>query len=249
MIKIYSFQFNNPEFLEYQFKTFKRFIKEEHQLICINNSFDNHREREAIRQKALELNIPHHVPRNVEHRMGGGRSHQTALNWVWKNFIVDSNDINMVIDHDIFLINEFRFDANYDLTVVMQGRGNHIKYFHPGFMVINNTLKDKETVCFKGEKIDGHDCDSGGNWHHYIMAHPDLKIKDINLVNICQEQGNIDVLPEAARSEYNESDCIQVCDNNIIHFRNGSNWAHTGSKEFNRKKEQLRIILEHYMSL
>ena len=33
MIKIYTFQFNNPEFLHYQFLTFKRFIKAEHELI------------------------------------------------------------------------------------------------------------------------------------------------------------------------------------------------------------------------
>lgn len=248
MIKIYSFQFNDPEFLYYQFLTFKKFIKEEHKLICVNNSFDKPHERKAIQDKAIELNIPHYIPQNVEH-MGAGRSHQTAINWVWKNFIVSSNDINIIVDHDIFLINDFHIDTNYDVTGVMQGRGNHIKYFHPGFMVINNTLKDKDTVCFKGEKIDGYDCDSGGNWHHYIMMHPELKIKGINLVNICQEQGNLHVLPDNARSGYNESDCIQVCDNNIIHFRNGSNWAWTEKKHFDRKKEQLRIILNHYMNL
>lgn len=248
MIKIYSFQFNNPEFLQYQFLTFNRFMKEEHQLICINNSFDKEREKKAIQDKANELNIPHYFPENVDHREGG-RSHQTALNWVWKNFIVGSNDINMIVDHDMFLIKDFQFDPNYDITAVMQGRGNHIKYFHPGYMIINNTLKDKETVDFRGEKIDGYDCDSGGNWHHYIMAHPELKIKGLNLVNICNEQGNMDVLPVNARDHYNEADCIQVSGDNIIHFRNGSNWAYTRESQFNRKKEQLRIILGHYMSL
>lgn len=248
MIKIYSFQFNNPEFLHYQFLTFKRFIKEEYELICINNSFDKPHEKEAIRKKAEELNIPHYFPENVNHSKGG-YSHQTALQWTWDKFIAKSNDINMIVDHDMFFIKDFSCDLNYDITGIMQGRGEHIKYFHPAFMVINNTLKDRETVSFKGEQIDGLNCDSGGNWHHYLLAHPDLKIKGLLLCNISTEQGNLDILPPSARSHYNERDALQICEDNMIHFRNGSNWAWTEQRSFDRKKEQLRIILNHYMNL
>lgn len=248
MIKIYSIQFNNPEFLYYQFLTFKKFIKEEHELICINNSFDKPEEKEAIRQKAHELNIPHYFPEGINHSKSG-YSHQTALQWTWKNFIINSNDINIIVDHDMFFIRDFSFDPSYDITSVMQGRGEHIRYFHPGFMVINNTLKDKETVDFKGELIDGFNCDTGGNWHHYLVAHPQLKIKGLSICNICSEHENMDIMPPEARSDYNESDPLQIIGGNIIHFRNGSNWAWTEKRLFDRKKEQLRMILNHYMNV
>lgn len=246
MINIYTFQFNDADFLEYQYKTFKKFLKEEHQLICINNSYDKPHEKQAIQDRANALGIPHYFPENIDHSKGG-YSHQTAIQWVWNKFIVNSNEINIILDHDIFLINDFIIDLNYDFTGIMQGRGEHIKYLHPAFIVANNTLKDKETISFKGEKIDGHDCDSGGNLHHYIVAHPDLKIKGINLVNICSEHENLDIIPQKFRDGYNETDPMQICEGFLLHYRNGSNWAWTEKNVYNRKKEQLLNTLNYYL--
>lgn len=249
MIKIYTFQFNNAEFLELQHKTFKRFLKQEHEIICINNSFDKDWERNAIRDKAAELGIAHYIPGDVDHHSGAGRSHQDALNWTWRKFVVDSNDITIFIDHDMFPIRDVPIDLNYDIVGVMQGRGEHIKYLHPGIIIANNTLKDKETINFIGEKIDGHDCDSGGNLHYYLQSHPDLKIKGLSLVNICPEHENMDVLPSEAREGYFDGDCLQLLENYMIHYRAGSNWCHTPHDIFMRKMEQLKQTLNYYMSL
>ncbi len=246
MIKIYTFQFNNPLFLEFQHKTFKRFLKQEHELICINNSFDKPNEKEAIRAKAEELGIPHFIPENMDTR-SGGYGHQSALNWTWQKFVVPGNDISIFLDHDIFLIRELPINLDYDITGVMQGRGENIKYFHPGFMIINNTLKDKESVCFKGEKIDGHYCDSGGNWHHYLNAHPDFKIKGLSLCNVSWEHENLDVLPPEARIDYNELDPLQILENYALHVRNGSNWAWTEPGVFNRKLQQAEQTINYYL--
>lgn len=247
MIKIYTFQFNDADFLEYQHKTFKRFLKQEHELICINNSYDKPHEKSAIQNKAAELGIVHHFPQNVDHSQGG-YSHQTAIQWVWDKFIANSTDINMIVDHDMFLIRDFSPDLNYDLTGIMQGRGEHIKYLHPGFMVINNTLKDRETVSFKGEVIDGHACDSGGNMHHYLQSHPDLKIKGLNLVNICSEQGNMDVIPSEIHNDYYEINPMQIGENFLLHCRDGSNWSWTEKSIYEKKKKQLFYTLNYYMS-
>lgn len=248
MINIYTFQFNNPQFLEWQFKTFKHFLKEEHQLICINNSFDKPAEKEAIRAKAEELGIPHYIPENMDAR-SGGYGHQSALNDVWQKFVVPSNDINIFIDHDMFLIRELLIDLNYDIIGVAQGRGEHIKYLHPGFIIFNNTLKDKETICFKGEKIDEHWCDSGGNFWNYWREHPDIKVKGLSLVNISPDHENLDVLPPEARVDYTDSDPIQILENYVLHVRNGSNWAWTEQSTFNRKLQQAEQTINYYMSL
>lgn len=248
MINIYTFAFNNPVFLEYQYKTFKKFLKREHQLICINNSFDKPHDKEALRLKAEELSIPHFVPANMDPR-SGGYGHQSALNWAWQKFIVHSNDINIIVDHDMFPIRDFPIDLDYDISGVMQGRGEHIKYLHPGIMVINNTLRDKETVDFKGELIDGHYCDSGGNWHHYMLAHPDLKIKGLSLVNIASEHENMDIIPESLRAGYEQTKPYQILENYMIHCLDGSNWSWAEEQLFHQKKERLYSLLNYYLSL
>lgn len=247
MINVFTFQFNDANYLRLQHKTFGHFFKDDHRLICINNSFDNLREREEIRAAATELGIEHHFPQNINNAKGGW-AHQTALNWTWKNIIIKNNDINLILDHDMFLIKNLScLDMQEDVWGIMQGRGNHIKYFHPAFMVINNTLKDKETIDFTGQEIDGLACDSGGNWHYYIQKHPDLKIKGLSLVNICTEQGNLDALPPAILNDYDDQvDPLQICEDFMIHFRNGSNWAR--NPQIERKKEHLAQILNFYLS-
>jgi hypothetical protein len=245
MINIYTFQFNEPNYLRLQHKTFSRFCKDPHRLICINNAFDNLQQKEAIRATANELGIEHHFPQNVNNAKGGW-AHQTALNWTWKTLGMHNNDINIMLDHDMFLIKDFSCsNMQEDIWAIMQGRGQHIKYFHPAFLVMNNTLRDKETIDFTGEYIDGIACDSGGNWHHYLLKHPDLKIRGLAMPNICSDSGNLDLLPENVRAEYDEVDCLQIVEDFMIHFRNGSNWAH--NPKFGRKQEHLNQILDLYI--
>lgn len=243
MIDIYSFQFSDADFLEWQFITFKKFFQHEHRLVCINNVYDKPGNRTAIEERAKSLGIPHFYPKGVNHRKGGW-SHQTALNWTWHNFIINQ-DQAIIVDHDVFPIKSFSCDFSYNITGIMQGRGEHIRYFHPCFMVIND-LRDKDTIDFTGQVIDGHPCDTGGNWHHYIKAHPDLRVKDLNLQNISTEQGNLDVLPDIAG--YNQDDPMQICDDFLIHYRNGSNWAWIKQELYDRKKQQLKTALDYYMS-
>lgn len=248
MIKIYTFQFNNPEFLCKQFISFKKFLKEEHELICINNSFDKPEERESIRLKAEQLGIPHYIPEGVDHRKGAGRSHQTAINWAWKN-IMTHDDIIIIVDHDMFAIRKFQLYPEYDIISVMQGRGEHIRYFHPGIMIIHPSVKDRDKVDFIGGEIDGIACDSGGNWHFYIESHTQLKIKGLSMVNICSEHENLDILPPEARVDYYEEDPMQVCENFLLHGRGGSNWQQTPINLFNRKNEQIEQTLNYYLNL
>ncbi len=247
MIRIYTFQFNNAKFLELQYLTFKRFLKEEHQIICINNSYDKPHEKEAIRAKAEELGIPHYIPQNVSHH-GAGRSHQTAINWAWRNLMVHDDTI-IILDHDMFPIRQFQLYPEYDIISVMQGRGAHIKYFHPGIMIIHPSVKDRDKVDFIGEEIDGIACDSGGNWHFYIESHPELKIKGLSMVNVCAEHENLHVLPEKAREGYYEADPMQICEDFLLHGRGGSNWQQTPENLFNLKMAQIEQTINYYLNI
>ena len=242
MINIFSIQFNDANYLRWQYKTFQHFCKDAHKLICINNSYDKYDEKEQIRRTAEELGIEHHLPQNVNNAKGGW-AHQTAINWAWHTIAKHNNDINIFLDHDMFLIDNFSCEGmQEDIWGIMQGREgktHHIEYLHPAFIVLNRTLQDKDTIDFTGEEIDGVACDSGGNWYHYIQKHPGLKIKGLCMPNICSEQGNLQILPPDVREEYDEFiDPLQICEGYMLHFRNGSNWAY--NKQINKRKKILK---------
>lgn len=246
MINIYTFQFNQPDFLEYQFRTFSKFLSLPHKLICVNNAYDNHYEKRAILDKASQLGIAHVIPENIDYNRGPGYSHQDALNWTWNNFIANSSDPVIIVDHDMFPIKTLNFDFSYDITGISQGRGEYIRYFHPGFMLINN-IPDKNTIDFRGQKIDGHNCDTGGNWHHYLLAHPELKIKGLLMQAINYSQETMKFLPESVHSSYDTNDQMEIVEDYMIHFRNGSNWAHTNKYQFNSRVDQLKQTLDYYL--
>lgn len=226
MIHIYTFAYNNPEFLEKQYLCFKKFLKREHQLVCINNANDTFMWAKIL-EVATKYGIQHYTPENINHSKAG-TSHQQALNWAWHN-VMRHSDTLIIVDHDMFPVDRVRLYENYDIAAIMQGRGEHIKYFHPGFIIIHPSLKDRESVDFTGEEIEGHRCDSGGNWHHYMQAHPDLEIKELSLVDIASE-------------DFKEDE-LQMCQEFMLHFRNGSNWKCISPEQFARKRENLIKLL------
>jgi len=152
MIKVFTFCFNNPDFLEKQYLTFKEHLREEHQLHCINNARELE-DKNAIFEKCNILKIPCWLPSKVNHDQAGW-THQTALNWAWHNLIAKHDDTVIIVDHDMFPIKEFNLYKEYDIASLMQGRGNNIKYFHSAIMIINPSLIDRDTVDFMGEEID-----------------------------------------------------------------------------------------------
>jgi len=227
MIKVFTFCFNNPDFLEKQYLTFKEYLHEEHQLHCINNARELE-DKNAVFEKCNLLKIPCWLPSNVNHDQAGW-SHQTALNWAWHNLIAKHDDTAIIVDHDMFPIKEFNLYKEYDIASLMQGRGNNIKYFHSAIMIINPSLIDRDTVDFMGEEIDGYRCDTGGNWHHYMQAHPNLKIKEMSISYIPSE-------------DFKENE-LEVIDDFLLHFRGGSNWMNMPKDMFQRKVNELNKIL------
>jgi hypothetical protein len=227
MINIFTFQFNNAAFLEKQYYSFKKFLKRPHQLVCINNASDM-RDKSKIFSVCSEYGIPNYYTGNIRHDKAGS-SHQQALNWAWKSLISKHSDTVIIVDHDMFPIKEFNLYEGYDVAAVMQGRGEHIRYFHPGILIIHPSLKDRDQVDFTGEEIDGLRCDTGGNWHHYLKSHPDLKIKEMSLVDIQDD-------------EFKENE-LQMCEDFLLHFRAGSNWNNAPKELFQKKVEVLNEAL------
>jgi hypothetical protein len=196
---------------------------------------------------AADLGIEHHIPENINNEKAGW-AHQTAINWTWQNIARHNNDINIILDHDMFLIGDFScVDMKEDLWGIPQSRQGltkTINYFHPAFMVLNGrTLENKEAIDFVGDEIDGVRCDSGGNLYHYLEKYPDLKTKALSLIDISTTNGNLHLIPF---QDYDpNTDTMQICDDHLLHFRNGSNWAN--NPKIGEKKKQLEAVIEPYI--
>lgn len=248
MVKIYSFAFNEPYYIQLQVASFKRFIKQKHEFICINNAQDE-AIRNEINNTCAEQGIKSEIVELPDHSLYGN-SHQRALQWAWEKHISKHYGIAIIIDHDMFLINELNFMHGTDAIIsgIPQSR-DHVKYLHPGFIIFDvPKMPDKDMINFGGGQIDGHNVDSGGQLHHYISKHPEIKINYLPCVDIKEENNNLHLIPEEAREGYNERYNFQIISDRVFHLRIGSNWIHLSNEELEKRKTQAYKTVRHYLN-
>ena len=104
-IEVYSIAFNNHTLIEYQIKTFLKYIQDDFLLIIVDNSNNTEEAKKiegvAKKNKCWYIKLP-------KNKLKGSRSHITALNYTRKNFISKRNcKIFWLIDHDIFPIHTY----------------------------------------------------------------------------------------------------------------------------------------------
>jgi hypothetical protein len=92
--------------------------------------------------------------------------------------VKDGDDV-MIVDHDLFVMNEVdeSYYNKHDIVMVPQLRGN-IEYPWPG-LIIFNKIKRKHEISFDCGLIENERCDTGGKMYYYIKD-SNLNIKKIN---------------------------------------------------------------------
>lgn len=132
-VKILTFHFNRPDFIEYQYKTFKKFLMEDHELIVFNDArepgmeeeirlacekyqipcirYEQHlHETDPLNEYLIELlNDPTlihshiHLDRNRIFEQASVR-HCHVIQYAMDHFGYDHNDILVIADGDVFPI-------------------------------------------------------------------------------------------------------------------------------------------------
>lgn len=111
-VKIYSIHFNRPDFVELQNLTLNSFLKDEFELIIVNNA----NEIDSIRNISLkcsslgikEYRIQNNIDKNAASHFPGYH-HAIAMNDVMQNLIKNDTGISVILDGDVFLMNEYSF--------------------------------------------------------------------------------------------------------------------------------------------
>jgi hypothetical protein len=242
-MKIFTYAFNHPTYLQYQIKCLNKFVQEPFEHYCIDNASEQ-KYTEQFLSICNDNKIQYRKNLKPDHSLAGV-SHYSALQWSWKTIISQTEEIVLMLDHDTFPIDyvsitELLGDAC--LAGPPQSRGEHITYFHPSCMIFNTaTLPKKDTISFKGSIIDGLPTDIGGELHYYFTRNPDVKKK-------CLKHGHIHTdnpfLPKHLIEKYGYEHVFEMVEGKLLHTRNGSNWAYFDKQLFDSRDKFIFEILD-----
>jgi hypothetical protein len=255
VIRLYTFAVNRPDFLLYQFKTLQHFLKDEHQLIVINDGHDEGQGslpdgNRQIRDMARSLSLDCHTVENPR-RDTVNYGHARSVEFAYERFIRHDTDISVLLDGDMFLGKVFsvrEYLDGYALAGWQQSRG-HVRYLWPGLVFMDvATLAEPETLSFWPDRVDGEACDVGGHSYEYITRHPEAKVRWIDSDHICTDNKNLHLLPPDILAIYDPGFAIEILAKSFIHYRGGTNWDWRTDEFHERKSAFLFETLDRLMS-
>lgn len=178
-MKIVTAVVNNPDFIEIQYYTLKKYFKGEYEFIVFNDAkdfpdFTNDGDvtiKIKIEELCKKLNIECINIPNENHKIKLCAANRCAdsMNFIL-NYQKKNPDKYLLLDSDMFLIDYFDINkySQYDCAIVLQSRNNfNIHYFWNGIYYFDmNKLKDIELLNWNCCK----DCDVGGMMQNWLKT-------------------------------------------------------------------------------
>jgi glycosyltransferase involved in cell wall biosynthesis len=192
-VLIITHSYNRPDFIAYQYKTFKKFLKDDYDFVVFNDAPTRklcHEIQNACKECGIRcIRVPPEIHQQPYLKRNSWEDWNSpsirTANAVQYSFDVlgfDFDGIVAVFDSDMFLIRDFsieRYLEGYDLSAVGQWRGpmGCIHYLWNGIMFFNmNTLLNKRTINFNCGSVHGNLTDTGGYTYYYLKDNPQAKI-------------------------------------------------------------------------
>ncbi len=248
MIKIFTYAFNNPKYLEYQIKAFKKFMTEPYDFCCVDNAIASDI-RHQLRQISINNGIRYQINQKPDHSLHG-LSHYSALQWSYNTLMVNQQDTCVMVDHDMFPIHPISISELLDGALIAGAPQSryHVQYLHPSLMVFKmGELPNKETISFYGGKIDDLNVDIGGELHYYFTKNPGVKVRFLPSYLINEANQNMHIIPSELHQFYNRDYLFEIVDNKFLHTRLGSNWIYIEKSEFIKRDNLIYSTLDKYI--
>lgn len=192
-IKIYTFSHNRPDFIELQYNSIKKHVKDDFEFIVFNNEYpggdggfdpnriseiDTECNRLGIKTIHVELEpefkiLNNRVLYDNGQYVGGAAACAYSLSWAWQRHISKENCIIVVMDSDMFFCQDISIIDRmngYNFAYCPSYRKNHeVKYPWNGivFADIPNMPNPQEMTWGDGI-VNGIPTDVGGELHHYL---------------------------------------------------------------------------------
>lgn len=198
-VLIITHNYNGPQFIELQQKTFRKFLKDEYEFVLFNDAKDETTARQ-IEQTCHSWNVTHiRIPQEIHNRPYLKRlpgdsfqrpniRHANCCQYSMDILGFNHEEIVIMIDSDMFLIRTFDVEEymnNKDIAAFMKGSktptGQEIVHLCPALCFFDmRKLPDIHSLNFNCGTVKGASVDSGGWTYHYLEQHPQLNISYIN---------------------------------------------------------------------
>lgn len=237
-ITILSIFSNRPDFIEPQYDSLKKHLKDEFYYVVVNNSYFQKDRPEEIEDQAKKLNTGYC---RIAH--GDGKVYVSAivrdtLNFLWKEF-KHTKGILALTDGDVFLINDVSFEellGDSDMAFCPLETAGKI-WPWTGFMLFNMDKLKVDDVNFNFAVLNGKEyADVGSGLGYYIETHkPKIKfLKRHEILNESDERLKDFPLPYS----------VDFIEDFGFHYKTSSNYAPHCTQEYNElKTKAMRKLL------
>ena len=227
-VKIYSIHFDRPEFIQWQYDSFKTHLIDEFEYIVVNNAKDA-----PIRSKINDIcsNINIKTIETESKSNLAGKHHVDSFNNIWKNYAVKNSGYSIMIDGDCFLIKRFSVN-NFMKENVLAGpkqQRNYIYHYLTPTIIIADTINMPTPEIIDWEGIGANDTrlDTGGGLYLYYEKYKEVKGRTKELKStwhIKKENKNRQCIPDELIDAYDDSYNIEFFGNEFLHYCRSSNW-------------------------
>jgi hypothetical protein len=196
-VRLFTYAYNRPDFIEIQDKLFKKFVLDDYEFIVFDDA-PNQQMSQQIANTCTKLGIEcvrfdqalharPYLPRIPgDHAPTPSVRHAEIAQYSLDTYGIGHNDIVAIIDADMFLVKPFSF-REYVKECPLAGyiKGDRIKFLWLGLIVMDMPhLPDTHDLSVNLGTIDGEWVDSGGHLHYYMRNHPEIKVKHIDAINL-----------------------------------------------------------------
>lgn len=212
MSNIYTVVTNNPDLIELQYKTFKKFLRDEYEYIVFNDSSDEITKKTIIERCKLLgvrcVNIPQSIhncisskekfkccwPQDLadflkekQHSFTPIFRKGECIQYIFDILGFQHNDLILLINSDVFLVKELnirKYMTKVDLAANF-GYLNNSEYPNHQLVFFNiSNFSHKKTLMFKAGLLSYKFFDILWFMKFYINAHPEINIKKIDFLGI-----------------------------------------------------------------
>ena len=251
-VLLFTYAYNRPDFIETQYKTFKKFLKDDYEFVVFNDARDRGMEQRingVCKQLGIRcIRIPQEIhERPYLKRWPGESKHAPAV----RNCNVVMYSLNEVgfkhdgivalFDSDLFLVKDFSisgYTKGYDLAGLPQPRPG-ITYLWIGLTFLDmRTMPNKTTIDFNCGRVGDQPVDSGGYTYYYLKNNPQLRV-DFFDKNFMKGFHFIDGQTSAVSLEN---------DTMFLHYYAGTNWTNYAASYHDHKTAVLNQFIDRILS-
>ncbi len=265
-ILIMTHSHNRPDFIEIQYHTFKKFLKDDYEFIVFNDAPSDDMYNKINEMCAKYAITCFRIPQNIHtyaylYRLPREQFNHpcvkcaNVVQYSLNEIGLKHNDLVAIIDSDMFLVKDFsirEYMKNCDLAGVSQTRPNGVEYIWNGLAFFDmRTLPNKNLIDFNCGEVNRTPVDVGGQMHHYLKKTPDARVRFMQQDYVANHASKSETELEhmgfsspMVRFIKANPPVVELYEHGaFIHYRSGTNWDGKPARYHMHKTHILQTLI------